>query len=315
MTERAAHLLLLVLSLPIASIPLLNAQEDQPRVSIIPRARKELKKTRESGAIRLDVNLVLVPVIVTDTYERPVMGLHKENFRLFEDGIEQSISQVFSQESPISIGIVFDASSSMVKKMEQSRLAIGEFLRMGMSSDEFFLMRFSDRPELLQAFTKNAADIESGVEHIQPGGWTALYDALYLAINHMKRAVHERRVLLVLSDGGDNNSRYSEREIKELVRESDVRIFAISILDRSPTLEKLADESGGRAYRVKRLEELPELAANVSADIHSEYVLGYLPAKRVFDGKYRKLRVDLIQPEGAPPLRASWRRGYYGPAE
>src|SRR5581483_204339 len=234
----------------------LRSQDSGPRVSIIPRPSHRTLNKRPSDAIRLDVNLVLVPVMVTDVYERPVKGLHKEDFKLFEDGVEQNISKLFTQETPISIGIVFDASASMMHKMEQSRSAITEFLRMSVPGDEFFLLRFSDHPEPLRAFTKDPAEIEDGAEHIRAAGWTALYDALYLAINNMRHAAYDRKVLLVMSDGGDNNSRYSEHEIKELVRESDVRIFAISILDRSPTLEKLAEESGGRAYRVRKLDDL-----------------------------------------------------------
>lgn len=314
MNNRIVWFLTVVFCITFWSGALVQGQDSGPKVSIIPRpSRRSIK--RDSGAIRLDVNLVLIPVMVTDTYERPVKGLRKESFKLFEDGVEQNISQVFSQESPISIGILFDSSASMAHKMEQSRLAVSEFLRMSVPDDEFFLMRFSDRPVPMYGFTKEIPAIEEETEHIQAGGWTALYDAIYLAMNQMRRAAHDRKVLLVLSDGGDNNSRYSEREIKEIVREGDVRIFAISILNRSPTLEKIAAESGGRAYRVKKLDELPELAANVSADIHSEYVLGYLPTKQPYDGKYRKLRVELVQPAGAPPLHASWRHGYYGPAE
>ncbi|HLJ48918.1 MAG TPA: VWA domain-containing protein [Bryobacteraceae bacterium] len=294
----------------------LSAQDDGPRVSIVPRMTHATQPGNgRPGAIRLNVDLVLVPVTVTDPQERPVKGLRKDDFRLFEDESQQEITQFYSQEAPISIGIVFDSSLSMTRKMEASREAISNFVRMSLPGDEFFLLRFSDRPESLCAFTKDVKEIEDATARIRARGWTALYDAIYLGVNHMKRAAYQRKVLFVLSDGEDNNSRYSEREILNLVREADVRIFAISILDRSPVLERLAEETGGRAFRVRKLEELPDLAESVSAEIHSEYVLGYSPEVRPNDGKYRKLKVELVPKAGSGPMRASWRRGYYGPAE
>lgn len=279
----------------------------------IPRRLDILK--RPSGSIRVDANLVLIPVLVTDLYERPVKGLQKSDFSLFEDGARREISEFFSEESPISIGIVVDASNSMRPKMEQSRQAIVEFLRMSLPGDEFFLLKFSDRPEPVCSFTTEAKDIEDSLPTIQAGGWTALFDAIYLGINQMTHAAHSSRVLLVLSDGGDNNSRYAESEITNLVKEADVRIFSISICDRSRSLEALTEESGGRAYRVRKLEELPDLAANMSAEMHSEYVLGFLPAERPIDGKYRKVKVELApQTAAGSRLHTSWRRGYYSPA-
>jgi Ca-activated chloride channel family protein len=294
----------------------LHAQENDLRVSIVPRLSHRPEQSKNgSDAIRLDVNLVLIPVTVTDTYERPVHGLRKEEFRLFEDGVEQNISQFFRQDGPISMGIIFDASNSMLHKLAESRLAVSEFLRLSLPGDEFFLLRFSDRPATVCAFTKDTGEIEDAVARIQSKGLTALFDAIYLGMHHMKRASNNRKVLLILSDGADNNSRYNEREIKRLVREADVRLFAISIQDRSPVLENLAEESGGRAFRVRKLDELPDLASKLSVELHNEYVLGYSPSRQENDGKYRKLTVELAKPAGGTPLRTSWRRGYYGPGE
>lgn len=250
--------------------------QDNLDVSITPgvprRARTPLDR---SSSIRVDVNLVLIPVSVTDSYERPIRGLEKSDFRLFEDGVEQEISEIFTEESPISIGIVLDASASMRRKMDESREAVREFLRLSLPGDEFFLLKFNDSPAPVQGFTTDPKDIEDRLPYIQARGWTSLYDAIYLGVSQMKHATHGRKVLLVLSDGGDNNSRYSEREITSFVKEANVRIFAISILDKSHSLEVISEESGGRAFRVRKLEELPELAANVSLELHSEYVLGF----------------------------------------
>lgn len=293
---------------------LLVRAQDGPRVSIptrVPHLSESFAS--RSGAIRINVNLVLVPVAVTDPYQRPVRGLDKSAFHIFEDGVEREISQFFSDESPISVGIVFDASGSMTRKMDESRKAVVEFLKMSMPGDEFFLLKFSDQPENICNFTTNVELIEDSMETIHPSGWTSLYDAIYLGLHDIKRAKHDRKVLLVLSDGGDNDSRYTEREIKDLVKEADVRIFSISILDRSPALEAIAEDSGGRAFRVRKIEELSDLAANVSAEMHSQYVLGFSPPDRVKDGKYHNVRVDLTPPGGTTGLHTSWKRGYYDP--
>jgi len=293
------------------------AQDGQYKVSITPRARPSSAQAgpKPSGTLRHNVNLVLIPVLVTDMDDRPVLGLKQENFRLFEDGAEQGISQFFSDDSPISIGLIVDASNSMRTKMSQSRRAVSEFLRMSTPGDDFFLLKFNDHPEVLRGFTTKIEDIEEDVDALQTGGWTSLYDAIYLAINTMKHAKQTRKVLLILSDGGDNNSRYTESEVRQRVKEADVRIFSISILDRSPSLDRISQESGGRAYRVKNLDELPDLAVNINVEMHSQYVLGYTPAARANDGKYRKVKVEVAEQAEGQRLRTSWKRGYYGPMQ
>jgi Ca-activated chloride channel homolog len=291
----------------------IRAAEDVPKVSLRPGVRKEdLTESRRS--LRVDTNLVLIPVLVTDPYQRPVMGLAKSDFHLFELGAEREISQFFVEEAPLSIGIVFDSSASMKPKMDASRKAIVEFLKLSMPGDEFFLLKFSDRPESVCSFTTDTKYVEDSLSGLQAKGWTSLFDAIYLGVNTMKHASNGRKVLLVLSDGGDNNSRYGESELTRFVEEADVRIFSISIQDRSHSLETLADETGGRAYRVRKTSELAALAATISEELHSEYVLGFTPAKREIDGKYRKVGVELTPQKNGKPLHASWKRGYYSPA-
>jgi Ca-activated chloride channel family protein len=288
--------------------------DDSTPVTIAPIQRRP-GQARPRSNIRLDVNLVLIPVLVTDLYDRPIRGLGKENFRLFEGAAEQTITQFFSDDAPVSVGLVFDSSNSMMNKIEQTRKAAAAFLHMSTPGDEFFLVKFSDRPEPVCDFTQDPAEIEQGVQSIQPAGWTSMFDAIYLAIHQMKHARHGRKVLLVLSDGGDNNSRYTESEVRHMVQEADVRIFSISIGAGAPGLERLSTESGGRALRVKAADDLPELAANLSTEIHSEYVLGYSPSDSQRDGKYRKVKVELIQPGLTSRLHTSWKHGYYGPTQ
>lgn len=284
------------------------AVNDQEDISIPRTVQQGSNQSR--GRLRSDVNEVLITASVTDPFQRPVLDLSKQNFRVFDDGVEQNISHLFMEDAPVSVGIVFDASNSMRKKLDNSRDALIHFLRLSTPGDEFSLWEFSDRPQPVCLFTTSAAEIEDGLLQIQSGGWTSLFDAMYLGLNQMKHAALATKALLILSDGGDNNSRYTARELIDVVREADVRVFSISILDRSPILKRISDESGG-AYHVRKLEELPDAAARLSAEIHSRYVLGYCPGEAGNDGKYHKVIVKLALPAGSPPLHVAWRHGYY----
>jgi Ca-activated chloride channel family protein len=252
---------------------------------------------------------------VTDSYGRPVEGLQKQDFRLLRDGVKQDLSDFFIEDGPISIGVVLDVSASVRNKFAEARQTIGEFLSLSQPGDEFFLVTFRDEPELVRGFTANPEEINADLGVVQPRGWTALYDAMVLAIDHMKRASRGRHVLLVLTDGGDNNSRYSEAEVKSLIRESNVRILSISVQGHSPVLDKFAAESGGRAYQVHKLEELPEVAAAAGAEAHAEYVLGFIPSDGPQDGKYHTVKVEAAAPVASSRLHVSWRRGYYAPLQ
>ncbi len=302
--------LLIVLALGIVHA---NAQDSLSPVSIVTRTEPSSGPALiRPATIRTDVKLVLIPVLVTDPLQRPVSGLPKESFRVFEDGVQQKISWFLSEQGAISVGMVFDASNSMSNKLESSHEALSEFLRMSFPGDEFSLLKFSNRPEPICDFTKDTRQIENGLTFIKPGGWTSLFDALYMALNQMKRASYGTKVLLVVSDGNDNNSRYTEREVEDRVREADVRIFSISILNRSPTLERISEESGGRAYRIRKLDELPDLAESLSTEVHSHYVLGYAAQKGQNDGKYHRVKVQLVPPSMSSKLHVAWRHGYYG---
>ena len=291
-----------------------NNTDGGPQVSVH-AVRRRPGQSQPRSNIRLDVNLVLIPVLVTDLYDRPVRGLRKENFRVVEGDTEQTITQFFSDDSPVSIGLIFDGSNSMTDKIDRTRQAVSAFLEMSTPGDEFFLVKFSDRPESICNFTQDISAIQHAVESIFPAGWTSMFDAIYVGINKMRAAKHARKALVVLTDGGDNNSRYTETEIRRLVEEADVRIFSISIRGGSAALDKLTEESGGRALRVRDIDDLPDAAANLSAEIHSEYVLGYSPSGGQRDGKYRKVKVELVRHASIPRLRTSWKHGYYSPTQ
>ena len=199
--------------------------EPEPRVTIV--ARPKPPSSNKASDIRVDVSVVLVPVTVTDRMGNPVLGLPQEAFRVSEDGVEQTVARVVRQDAPLSVGFVFDASNSMQNKLDSSREAIAQILRTSVAGDEYFLVGFNDRPTLLCGFTPEPKAIEDGLLSVRPIGWTALLDAIHLSVNRMKRAKNARRALVVLSDGGDNNSRFSRHEIKELLRESDISLYAM----------------------------------------------------------------------------------------
>ncbi len=301
-----------------------------PQVNIDPRPKPTVKTSEAlpRGNIRVDTTLVLIPVTVTDPMNRFVTGLDRDNFKLFEEKKEQPITQFSSEDAPLSIGIIFDCSGSMGHKMEKSRLAVTQFFKTANPEDEFFLVQFSDTAHLIQSFTKSLEDIQNRLTFSQSKGRTALLDAVYLGLHEMKKAKNPRKALLIISDGGDNNSRYTESEIKNLVKEADVQIYAIGIYEpvsgrsRTPEessgpalLTEIADQTGGRQYQVDNLNELPDVAAKIGVELRNQYILGYSPLNAGRDGKYRRVQVKIIQPRGLPPLRAFWKLGYYAPSQ
>ncbi|HEV3199290.1 MAG TPA: VWA domain-containing protein [Bryobacteraceae bacterium] len=289
-----------------------QASGPQPNLAVIPRASAAAEKLPAS-TFRLDVRLIQVPVQVTDLRDRPVLGLPKSGFRLFEDDVEQQISSFSMTDAPISTGLVFDASRSMRDRIGESRAAVDHFCETSLPADEFFLVKFSDSAELISPFTRDTGEIQRQLSSVRPHGWTAMIDAIWRSVVEMRRATNPRRVLLVLSDGGDNNSRYSEGELLSLVREADVRIYAIGLFQRPRFLEKLADETGGSVIWVHKMGDLPEAMETLSLQIRNEYVVGYFPNHPPNDGKYHKVRVEVQPPAGLKQVHASWRRGYIEP--
>ncbi len=278
--------------------------------------------------LRVDTNLVLVPITVTTPLNQIVTGMEKENFRLFEDKIEQEITYFASFDAPISIGLVFDASGSMGSKLTKSRQAAAAFFKTANPEDEFFLVQFNDRPQMVVPFTRDVEEIQNRLTFTQAKGRTALLDAMYLAMQTLKKGRNPRRALLVISDGGDNSSRYTETEIRNLLKEADAQVYAIGIFEpigaRGRTAEELAgpgllsdlaEMTGGRHFPVDNLNDLPDIAAKIGLELRNQYVLGYVSKNPNRDGKYRKITVKLNQPRGLPPLRALHRQGYYAPTQ
>jgi Ca-activated chloride channel family protein len=289
--------------------------QDGPQVSITPRSAGARKSPGTRSNLRVDVRMILVPVTVTDPWDRPVMDLPVESFHLYENNVEQKIVSLFREEGPVSVGFIFDASSSMRNRMDRSVAAIQQFLANTGKGDEYFLVKFADRASLVQGFTNDPADIISRLSSMQPDGWTALLDAIYMGVQQMKMAKNSRRALFVLTDGGDNSSRYTAGEMVNLIRESNVRIFAIGLFERPRFLERIAAESGGRAFLAHSLKALPETVDRLSNELRSQYVLGYYSDNPDNDGKYRKVKVAVNQADPTKPLNVVWRHGYYAPLD
>jgi len=262
-----------------------------------------------------DVNLVLVPVSVSDPVTRFITGLKKENFRVLENNVPQEIEYFYSEDAPISVGVIFDTSSSMAGAVNDARQAVVEFMKTSNPDDEFFLISFSNTPRLLRDFTERHENIQSELVYTVPTGQTALLDAIYLGMSKMQNAKYPRKALLIISDGGENHSRYTPSEIQKVVREADVQIYAIGIAgaDYEPGfLRAITEGTGGRAFGGS---DLVDTAEKISIELRNQYVIGYSPRNLVHDGKWRKIRVNLRAPKGLPPLRVSARAGYYVPSE
>ena len=309
----------------------LLAQEVRPQIEPRPKPVQpgsEADSQRLIPNLRIDTNLVLIPVTVTTPLNQFVTGMEKENFRLTEDKVEQDVSYFASFDAPLSIGLVFDASGSMGSKLNKSRQAAAEFFKTANPEDEFFLVQFNDRPQLIQPFTRSTEEIQNRLTFTQAKGRTALLDGIYMALQELKKGKNPRRALLVISDGGDNSSRYTETEVRNLLREADAQLYAMGIFEpvgsrgRSAEelggpglLSELASMTGGRHFPVENLNDLPDIAAKIGIELRNQYVLGYVSKNLSRDGKYRRVTVQLNQPRGLPPLRALYRQGYYAPSQ
>ena len=278
--------------------------------------------------LQVDVNMVVVNVTVTDPFDRIVTGLDQDNFQVYDEKVEQKIVAFSTEDAPISVGLIFDCSGSMGDKIQKSKEAALQFFKTSNPQDEFMLVSFSDQPDLISGFTAKYENLQDRLITVKSGGRTALLDAIYLGLSEMKKATTNRRALLVISDGGDNHSRYTENDIKRAVKESDVQIYAVGIFEpmasRARTMEEaggpgllaeLAEVSGGRLFSVENTNELPDIADKISIELRNQYVLGYKPSNLIRDGRWRRIRVKLNPPKGLPPLQVYSRTGYYAPTQ
>jgi Ca-activated chloride channel family protein len=310
-----ASLFCCLLSLPC------RAQAQTPGPTPAPNKPQRIQKGKP---LKSEVDLTLVNVTVTDPYGRLVTGLEQDSFRIFEDGQEQEIVRFSSEDVPISIGVIFDMSGSMTDKIEKSRLAAVQFFRTANPQDEFFLVDFNDRAQLASSFTGSVEELQNRLMFTSAHGQTALFDGIYLGLSQMKGAHNAKKALLIISDGGDNHSRYTQGDVRNFVKEADVQIYAIGLYDPNGgytpeeregpfLLNDLTTMTGGRTFAVRQVGELPDIASKISMELRNQYVLGYRPTDRAHDGKWRKIKVKLRPPKGLPPLSVFAKSGYFGP--
>jgi Ca-activated chloride channel family protein len=279
---------------------------------------------KPSQNIHIDVDLVLVNVTVTDPYGRMVVGLDPDNFRVYEDKVEQEVLTLSSEDVPITIGVIFDFSGSMANKIRKAREAALQFFKTANPQDEFFLVSFNDRAELTSGFTNSIEDLQGRMMLTAPKGSTALLDAIYLGLSQMRGANNAKHALLIISDGGDNHSRYNESDIERLVKEANTQLYAIGIFDplgyrgRSPEelngpslLSEITEMTGGRLFAVENINELSDIATKIGVELRNQYVLGYRPSNKTRDGRWRKTKIKLRMPKGLPPLNVYSKTGYY----
>jgi VWFA-related protein len=312
------------------SIATASAQNG-PLVSITPRVRTEPIANYAAyphADLRVDVPLILIPVHVTTSLGTSVTDLRQENFRVFEDGVEQPVTNFAKEDAPVSIGMVFDSSGSMHTKIHKSSEAAAAFFKTANPEDEFFLVEFNDRPRLSVPFTRDSDEIYNRIAHVRAVGRTSLLDAIHMALAQMKHAHNLRKAIIIFSDGGDNRSRFTEREVKEAMLESDVQVYAMGIFDPSDSrkltreeldgprlLTELAEETGGKHFPVDHLDDLPKVCDRIGNELRNQYLLGYMSANTARDGRYRQIKVLLTNTGSRPQLKPFYRQGYYAPLQ
>jgi VWFA-related protein len=311
---------MLLASLALGLMALLAASA---QVTITPRPKKPEPKEegQRTPNIRVETRLVLIPVTVNDPLNRPVSGLERENFRVYDDKVEQTITQFAMDDEPIAAGLVFDTSGSMGEKLRRSRMAAAVFFKISDPEDEFFLVEFDSQPRLVVPLTRDFGRIEEELTFSRSKGSTALLDAIYLALQEMRKSQKNKKTLLLITDGGDNNSRYSVTEVKKLIQESDVLIYAIGVFGGGSTPEEaggpellghIAESTGGRMF-VANSAEMPDIAKRIGIELRNRYILAFAPTSQAHDGKYHHIQVKVVPPRGLPPLQAHWRTGYTAP--
>jgi Ca-activated chloride channel homolog len=326
---------LAILPLALAFSPGALAQSAIDDVHITPRARSvamvsagiampnSMGGLAAGSMIHTSVELVMVPVSITDNFNRPIIGLDQENFEVFENKKPQEIKHFSSEDAPVSVGVVVDTSGSMGDKLERARDAVKEFCDASNPQDEFFMITFADTPRLATDFTTRSDDLQNDLLTARSKGRTALLDAIYMGVQKMRGARYARRALLIISDGGDNHSRYSEHDVKAAIKEADVTIYAVGTYDSyfstaeealgPELLRSVAELTGGRSFTLTGANDLPMVTRVIGTQLRHRYMLAYQPQSRLRDGKWHKISVKLRLPKKLHNyiMRVEARTGYY----
>jgi Ca-activated chloride channel homolog len=306
---------LLVLALPAAMIA--RAGRGQA-----PQETSADKKPTQT--LKIDVDLVLVNATVTDSLNRYVSGLESQHFQIWEDKVEQKVEYFNAEDVPISVGVIFDVSGSMKDKIATAQKAAATFLKTGNPDDEYFLVEFANRPEVASDFTTDVTKLQSKLIMAPAKGMTAMYDSVYLGLEKLREGSNPKKALLLITDGEDNRSRYTFQNVKDFVKEQDVQIYGIGIVDDFSSqlgaghtgramVEELADLTGGRAFFPDSVYELEDICTKIAVELKNQYVIGYHSTNGAKDGKWRKLRLKVNPPKGIQHLNVRSKQGYYGP--
>jgi Ca-activated chloride channel family protein len=282
---------------------------------------KAPKITRPDDKIILGTGVVSVTVSVTDPYGRFVTGLGKDHFDVFDDKVKQQIAHFTDEDSPVSLGIVYDVSGSMKERIVRSVKALRRFIETSHDDDDFFLIGFNDRAKLVQDFTPSGDQVLGHLMFVQPRGSTALYDAAYLAVEKVQQGRHSKKALLIISDGQDNNSRYTYKELRNRVKEADVQIYAIGITDPATdslagfgrgVLEEITRMTGGRVFfpNAYNEPELIEICTRIALELRHQYSIGFYPTDLTSEAKWHKVQVKVNPPRGLGRLSLTYREGY-----
>jgi Ca-activated chloride channel homolog len=287
------------ISVAFASIVLISTQV----LSQNSKSAKDTQPEQKPITFSVKVGLVVLPVTVLDRSDNFVTGLQEKDFTVFEDGTQQSLELFDNKDTPVALGLIIDNSSSMAPRrgeVVEAGLALAEFSN---PQDEFFVVHFYDRIDfslrLHQAFARNLDRVREAVEKMPGSGKTALYDAVCAGMEHAGQSALQKKVLVIISDGGDNASKHTLNEASDMAKASSSLVYSVGIFDernkekKPEILERLAEISGGRTYFPEDSSELPDVCKRIATDIRSQYTLGYLPKNQSVDGRFRKIRVEV----------------------
>jgi Ca-activated chloride channel family protein len=288
------------------------------------KEQKEQKQGNEiAGPVIVNTDLITFTVTVTDTYGRYVSGLGKNAFTVMDDKKPQEITFFSDDDSPVSVGVIFDVSGSMGgDKIRRARDALSKFIQTSHDSDEYFLIAFNSRAQLLLDKTRDGNAVLDKLTFVQTKNNTALYDACYLGVEKVQRGAHPKRALLLISDGQDNNSRYTFNELRRLLKESDVTLYGIGILSGNDAgsslgmegqsiLDDLASVSGGKAFFPRSAPEMDDIFEQIALELRHQYSIGYKPTDFANDGHWHRIKVKVTPPRGLPRLFVRSKEGYY----
>jgi len=292
----------------------------------LPPGQATTTDKQQGASIKVNVNLVVLHTTVLDDRQRFADGLKSENFRVFEDKVEQKVAVFRREDVPVSMGLVIDNSGSMRDKRPRVNEAAITLVQASNPQDEAFVVNFNDDfyLDLDKDFTSSIADLKEALERIDARGSTALYDAIIGSLDHLKKATKDKHVLLIVTDGEDNTSHNSlEKTIRE-IQKTDTVIYTIGLLSQESkrsakkakkALEEIAKASGGVAYFPENVEDVHNICEQVAHDIRNQYILAYYPTNSRRDGTFRAVNVEVIPPRGRGKLVARTRNGYYAPSD